>query len=220
MHCHSMAGADPVATAIRAALLYVSSNSHISTSLQAEFSKHGLLSSQSHHTILPYRSLRTLPYLTAVIREALRLFPPYVGLTEKVVPKGGATTPDGRHIPAGTTIGVSIMALLRDPKVFGADVDVFRPERWILADETARAGMERSTELVFSAGRYGCLGKEVGLMQVFKIVGECLRRWSVSSADCMSMGPGMGEEGKAMGIWVQKGVWATFRALEESAESL
>ncbi|KAL8790235.1 MAG: hypothetical protein Q9195_006458 [Heterodermia aff. obscurata] len=165
-----MAGADPVATAIRTTILYTTTNPRIYNRLMAEFAAYDLLLST---TSLPsYDSLRKLPYLTAIIKESLRIHPPYVGLLEKAVPEGGDYLPDGRYLPAGTLIGSNIWAVQRDRTTFGVDAEVFRPERWLECEPEQRNSMERSVELCFSSGRYTCLGKEVAMMEIYKAVAE------------------------------------------------
>lgn len=47
---------------------------------------------------------RKLPYLQAVIKEGLRIFPPITGLLVKLVNPGGETI-KGRYVPGGTGIG-------------------------------------------------------------------------------------------------------------------
>ncbi len=75
---------------------------------------------------------RTLPYLQAVIREGMRVYPPQTGFNYKEVPRGGATV-HGFRLPAGTQVGVGIQSIMRSVATFGPDADVFRPERWIEA---------------------------------------------------------------------------------------
>lgn len=124
-------------------------------------------------TIVSYAQVRTIPYLVAVIREALRMHPPVVGAMEKQVGIEGDILPDGRYIPSGTKIYTSMWAVMRDSEVFGPDVDLFRPERWLeeMAPEKKRL-MDRSADLVFGAGRYVCLGREIAMMQCLKVISE------------------------------------------------
>lgn len=111
---------------------------------------------------------RSLPYLQAVIREGLRVFPPATGLISKLVPPEGDKI-DGMRVPGGTKIGTNIWALLRRKEIFGEDVDAFRPERWIEAGAEDLARMERVQELVWGYGKYLCLGRSVALIELNKI---------------------------------------------------
>lgn len=54
-------------------------------------------------------------------------------------------------------LGFSMWALGRNRSVFGEDVDIFRPERWMASRETIKA-YERA-DITFSAGLTTCLGK-------------------------------------------------------------
>lgn len=62
--------------------------------------------------------------------------------------------------------------------MFGADADIFRPERW-LEDEEEGSGaeekvaeMRRVAELVFGYGRWGCAGKMLAFMELNKVIVE------------------------------------------------
>lgn len=77
------------------------------------------------------------------MREALRMHPAVGQLLERIVPAGGATI-DGVHLPAGTIVGINPWVAARDPAVYGSDAEVFRPERWIDADEQRLKLMDRN----------------------------------------------------------------------------
>lgn len=97
---------------------------------------------------------------------------PSAGLFPKTVPAGGETIA-GRLVPGGTAVAANAAALMRCADTFGADVDVFRPERFVDApDADARARMERHVELVFGVGRFMCAGKPIALMELNKIFFE------------------------------------------------
>lgn len=83
-----------------------------------------------------FEQVKRLPYLEAVINEALRLHSTSgVGLP-RVVPEGGLTV-NGIHFPQDTVLSVPTYTIHKDKKVWGDDVDVFRPERWFERDHAA-----------------------------------------------------------------------------------
>jgi cytochrome P450 len=80
---------------------------------------------------------------------------------------------NGVFIPGGTQICISILAVLREKKVFGEDVEVFRPERWITGEDVERAKvMERNLNMIWGYGRYQCLGKDLAWMELNKVFFE------------------------------------------------
>ncbi|KAJ3492937.1 hypothetical protein NLJ89_g11134 [Agrocybe chaxingu] len=91
---------------------------------------------------VPYDDLVDLPYLDAVCRETLRLYPPfpYVGRTtmqDAVLPLSNPIKGlDGQEIreilvPKHTEILVSIMASNTNPEIWGPDSYEWKPERWL-----------------------------------------------------------------------------------------
>jgi cytochrome P450 len=118
----SFAGADTSATTMRSTLLHIVTNPHILSTLLAE------ISSPLSNPITDEEA-RKLPYLQAVIKEGLRIFPPITGLLPKEIPKGGEVL-GGMWLPGGTTIGWSVFGMMRNEQVWGPDARIFRPERW------------------------------------------------------------------------------------------
>ena len=96
--------------------------------------------------------------------------PPILGLFPKVVPEGGYEH-NGQFLPAGTDVCVNMASLLRSTELFGADADVFRPERF-LVDEEKRKQMQQSVDLVFGYGQHLCLGKHIAFMELYKVTFE------------------------------------------------
>ena len=166
----SLTGFDFITTALRHTLLHILSSPTARARLLAEL------------RTLPYPPDSTvseitidhLPCLRAYILESLRLFPLLTPYLPKCCPAASATLPDGTHIPGGMEVAVSFVALQRDRSVYGGDVECFRPERGV---------MERQVGLVFMSGRYQCLGKNLALLEVGKVVGELVRRFEMSVVD-------------------------------------
>lgn len=100
--------------------------------------------------------LDTLPYLDAVISEALRLWAPGTLPLPRYVPVGGSTL-DGYFVPGGTVVSCQSYTIHRyDQKVF-ANPEAFMPERWLANGDAA----ERKRHMfAFGMGPHLCIGKK------------------------------------------------------------
>ncbi|KAI1338852.1 cytochrome P450 [Xylariaceae sp. FL0016] len=125
---------------------------------------------------------KSMPYLQAVIKEGLRMYPPVLGLGSKQVPKGGDHI-NGFFIPEGTQIGMNFFGLMRSKTIWGADANVFRPERWLDASARELQKMNMVVDLDFGFGKYQCLGKPIAMMELNKIFVELLRRYDFTIVD-------------------------------------
>lgn len=138
----------------------------------AEADAKGLLS-----PVVQYDETRThLPYMSACIRESLRVNPPIPNIFPRLSPRGGIAI-DGNFIPEGTEMTSQAYVVQRDADVFGDDVHEFRPERW-LGSEDQIAKMDAAM-YVFGMGARVCLGKEIALMEMHKLVPEIIRRFDL-----------------------------------------
>ncbi|KAH0842829.1 hypothetical protein FOPE_08363 [Fonsecaea pedrosoi] len=128
-----------------------------------------------------WRETSNLPYLGAVIKEALRLHTPVGFILERIVPKGGATL-CGHFFPEGTIVGCNPAVIHRDKRVYGRrySVDSYRPERWLEADDEERGEMERCF-MAFGSGKRTCIGKNISLLEMYKLVPLLLKRFKVGS---------------------------------------
>lgn len=125
-----------------------------------------------------YTEVSRLPYLDAVLKEALRLNPALSIPMERTVPPGGCEI-NGIYIPGGTTIGCLAMAVHMD-KTFGEGPEKFRPERWLTCSDEDRLAMERGF-LGWSAGSRVCLGRHIAELEVKKIIPTLLLKYNVSA---------------------------------------
>jgi len=91
---------------------------------------------------LSYDELVSLPFLDAVCRETLRLYPPLstvlrTARENAILPLSTPITGvDGRvmheiAVPKNTTVIVSIINCNRDPELWGFDSYEWKPERWL-----------------------------------------------------------------------------------------
>ncbi|KAI1870340.1 uncharacterized protein JN550_005268 [Neoarthrinium moseri] len=90
-----------------------------------------------------YVEVERLPYLDAVVKEALRLNPPLAVPLERVVPAQGCSF-NGLKIPGGTIVGCTGTVIHLNQCCFGDDADQFRPERWLNRDNKDRLAMEQA----------------------------------------------------------------------------
>lgn len=126
---------------------------------------------------------QSMAYYQALIKECLRTHPPLGQLIPRVVPEGG-TQLCGCYMPAGTVVGCNAWVVHRDKAVFGEDADVFRPERWLEGDgdEERRRNME-NLSFAFGGGPRVCLGKNIAMLEISKMVPELFRRYELSIVD-------------------------------------
>ena len=77
-------------------------------------------------------SLSTISTLQALIKESLRIHPPFAGPFERVITPGGeGALPHIGRLPVGTRIWCSQFAICQLSDIYGDDADKFRPERWL-----------------------------------------------------------------------------------------
>lgn len=131
-----------------------------------------------------YSEVAKLPYLHAVLRESMRLAPSSTWPIERAVPAGGLEVAGGLILPAGTSAGCMVAAVHLDKEVYGEDTEVFRPERWLLADGEKLRRMEGAF-MGFSRGRRVCLGQHVAMLQLKKALSALAMEFDVSTVLCL-----------------------------------
>ncbi|KAH9052057.1 putative P450 monooxygenase [Lactarius deliciosus] len=120
-----------------------------------------------------YEVIEKLPYLTAVVKEGLRMFPGGTALP-RVVPPEGATI-GGTFIPGGTVVSQWFLCVLRSPAIF-SDPDVFIPDRWLGEDAiTLEAWL-----VSFSKGPRSCLGINLAYCELYLVIAGLFRRFDVT----------------------------------------
>lgn len=164
------AGSDTTATAIRMTILFLITNPHSYSKLLAEID--AAVEGGRASSPITDDEAKNLPYLQAVIKEGIRLWPPVAGLMPKISDANQLVC--GMNLPAGTEVSWAAIPTLRNREVFGHDAECFRPGRWL--DETAKerlAVMEQVVMLCFGApSRWECLGKTIALLELNKVFFE------------------------------------------------
>lgn len=103
--------------------------------------------------------VQALPYLTAVVKEALRLSMANPTRLPHVVPSGGWMF-KGTFFPASSTVGCSAYELHFNARVF-PEPHEFRPERWLSAtDEMSKYWF------AFGAGSRACIARNLATLEL------------------------------------------------------
>lgn len=169
------AGYETTAIAITWALLELARNPDIQHKLRQE-----LLAFGEEPT---YNQLQSsLPYLDAVVHEALRLHPPVadfirvavendiIPVSESVITKSGEAV-NSISVARGTLVGIPISSINTSVSIWGSDAKVFRPERWLTEDGIPKKAQDIQAYrhlLTFSDGPRTCIGKGFALTE-FKV---------------------------------------------------
>ncbi|KAJ3555828.1 hypothetical protein NM688_g2361 [Phlebia brevispora] len=119
-----------------------------------------VLSSSRLPTFEDYESL---PYIHAIILEALRWMPPApLGLPHRAMKTDEY---NGYKIPEGALVFPNIWAMLHDPETY-PDPETFNPDRFI-KDGVLHAGTMDPSVIVFGFGRRICPGRFMGRETMF-----------------------------------------------------
>lgn len=171
------AGSDTTAIALRAILYFLIKNPSKMRTLVREIDAADA-AGQLSSPIKDKEARTSLPYLNAVIKEALRIHPSVGLLLERHVPAGGATI-CGTHIPGGTIVGINAWALHHDASTF-PNPSSFEPERWLESEVSKErlAEMEKAF-FPFGAGSRTCIGRNISMIEMRKIISQLLREFEV-----------------------------------------
>ncbi|KAI0322014.1 cytochrome P450 [Amylostereum chailletii] len=138
---------------------------------------------------LDYDSLIALPYLDAVCRETLRLFPPVhfvqrSSRKEYLLPLAHPMRgTDGRDytellVPNNTTVMVNILGVNRDPDIWGPDAHEWKPERWLspLPESVvdSRIPGVYSNQMTFIGGGRACIGFKFSQLEMKVVLSQLL----------------------------------------------
>lgn len=123
-----------------------------------------------------YDELKTdFPYLDAVFKETLRLYPP-VPMTIRESEK--ETVLSNYVIPAGTHLAVNIYGMQRDANYWN-DPDNFRPERFINDMEP----FEKDAYMPFGEGTRACIGQKYAWQEAILTLVRIFQCFKVRLAD-------------------------------------
>ncbi|KAI2778425.1 cytochrome P450 monooxygenase [Daldinia loculata] len=194
-----LAGSDTSAITIRTTLMYIVATPRVYSQLKTMIKQ--CVERNEVSAPITYEEAQKLPYLKAVILEGIRIRSPVpYGHFKKTPPEGD--TINGIFIPGGTAIGHNSLAMTRSEAIFGEDVEVFRPERFLECDEKTKDERASTIDIIFGNGRWMCAGKPIVMMELHKVFFEFLRVFDFQLID-----PAKGWDEKIYFLPFQKNMW-------------
>ncbi|KAK7038997.1 hypothetical protein VNI00_010389 [Paramarasmius palmivorus] len=152
---------------------YLIKNPHVMRKLQAEVDE--VLGGQPPQL----QDLSKMPYLTAVMRETLRLAP--TAPIRVVTPVEDTTLLNGKYfIKAGTPLALQAWVAHRDPAVWGEDALEFRPER--MMDGKFEA-LPPNAWQPFGFGMRACIGRPFAWQEVTLVMASIVQKFDLEFAD-------------------------------------
>ncbi|KAI1112398.1 putative cytochrome P450 monooxygenase [Nemania sp. NC0429] len=120
--------------------------------------------------------IRRMTYISAVLKETLRLHPP-AGSVRAPTMKGGFTvsTSQGKYnLNSESFVYLNHHLIHRDKTVYGDNAEVFVPERWLQPPENS---IPASAWRPFERGPRNCIGQELANIEARIVIAMLVRRY-------------------------------------------
>lgn len=126
--------------------------------------------------IATHKQVKSLEFLMRCIDEGMRLHSTSALGLPRIVTSAEGISFGGHRFPMGTVLSVPSYTLHHDADIWGADVAIFNPDRWLPEHLTRRQKMAFNP---FSHGPRACVGQNVAMMELQLIVGTFFRRYDL-----------------------------------------
>ncbi|KAI0909120.1 cytochrome P450 [Ustulina deusta] len=158
------AGFETTAAVIRNAAFHIYSDPMILQKLRAK-----LAAAPDHDC----NTLEQLPYLTAIIMEAMRLAPALASRSARIAQDKDLVYADWQIIPAGTPVGMTIHLLHQNEEQYPAPKR-FNPDRWMDPNPWQ---LGNNTFVPFGKGKRNCLGMHLAWAEIYLLLGNIVQRF-------------------------------------------
>ncbi|KAF4591209.1 hypothetical protein EYR40_009812 [Pleurotus pulmonarius] len=185
-----LAGHETTANTLNWTLLEICKQPHIQKKLRAEIWGAEATLRENGRTQFEVSDFENMPYMTAVVKEALRFHPALhhayrqAGRDDVLPLSTPLQASDGTVItelpvPKGLKIVASITGYNRNKLVFGEDADVFNPDRWLRPSDGKKQTVVVLTvlshdRLTFAAGVRSCIGWRFALYELHAFIIELI----------------------------------------------
>jgi cytochrome P450/NADPH-cytochrome P450 reductase len=119
-----------------------------------------------------YQQVTQLTYITQILKEALRLWPPAPAYG--IAPLKDETIGGKYKLKKNTFVTILVMALHRDPSVWGPNPDAFDPENF---SKEAEAKRPINAWKPFGNGQRACIGRGFAMHEAALAIGMILQRF-------------------------------------------
>ncbi|TFY56716.1 hypothetical protein EVJ58_g7467 [Rhodofomes roseus] len=185
-------GLDTTASALSRALMLLAENPERQQKLRQELLKSDACGN------MPYDELNRLPYLDAVVRETLRVYPPgtiifrvagqdaVLPLSEPVHTTDGKTM-DAIPVTKGSQYLVGFIGCNMSKGLWGEDALEWKPERWLAPLPATVIGSRipgvYSNLMTFSGGKRACIGFKFSEMEIKVVLAVLLSKFTFEPSD-------------------------------------
>ncbi|RCI10212.1 hypothetical protein L249_8514 [Ophiocordyceps polyrhachis-furcata BCC 54312] len=168
-----LGGSDTTATALQSLTYHIIRHPTAYRRIRDEVDE-----AQCRDAIVSFEDARKLPYLTACIKEALRVFSPLTLSLARVAGKQGVSI-DGRVFRSGTKLSIHPWVEHLSKENWGEDASEFDPDRWLVPEVGAR----EKHWIPFGAGFNSCPGQHLVKVAIHKMAATLVRDYDIRLVD-------------------------------------
>ncbi|KAL3480492.1 cytochrome P450 [Aspergillus californicus] len=170
-----IAGADTTASTLTAGMIHILSNPGIHAKLLDALGGAGAGRDPQAFQLL---ELEKIDYLTACVKESLRIGMAVPGRLPRVVPHNLAQPfiVDDKVIPPGSVVSISAYTMHTSEEIWGPDARSFNPERWLRPESKA---LDQYL-CTFSKGARMCIGQNVAFAEITIVLAYLFRTFNIA----------------------------------------
>ncbi|CUS11625.1 unnamed protein product [Tuber aestivum] len=192
--CLATAGSETTATFLSGTTYHLLKNPRVYNLLAEE-----IRSAYNTYDEITDANASKLKYLSAVIDEGLRIYPPVGTGTYRESP---GETVDGIYIPKGVELSTSPWSTCHSPENFH-DHEVFKPERWL---DPACTDKKHASQ-PFSLGSRVCIGRNLALKEIRLALSKIF--W-VYEMELVNRGVDLNRDSTSFVLWDKPDLWVRF----------